>query len=130
MSNLSRTILHCTTGTSDKVYVLDINQLAGKVKKPYVVMTTWGPREATRLSSQIKDEFATVWEATSLVTKMVKDKGKAGYRTAAANLKIPGLKSLGLDLSKIVENNMTTPKTRDVTMEIIDLSQNTRKIKL
>lgn len=129
MGNLSRTILHCVTPTSDKVYVIDVNELSTKAKKPYVVMTTWGKREAPRLSSQIKDEYATSGEAVQVATHLMRAKLKTGYVRAGTSLKIPGLKSLGLDLSKIVENNISTP-TQAVKLELEDPTLHVRKIKV
>lgn len=98
--NILRTILHYQDSNSDKVYIVEVNQLTGP--KPYMVMTTWGRRNALRLSSQVKDNYATQSEAMQVARKLVTDKtkGKGAYKLAMAGLKIPGL-------ANHVETNVT-----------------------
>lgn len=91
MSNILRTILHYQDATSDKVYIVEVNKLTGA--KPYIVMTTWGKRSAPRLSSQIKAEFTSEYQAIGEARKLVDNKmrGKSAYKVAARGLTIAGL---------------------------------------
>lgn len=92
--NLRRDILHYRDTSSDKVYIIEINQLAGA--KPYVVVATWGKRNAPRLNSQIKEAFTSLTSANALADKLVYDKrrGKDAYQIAARGLEIPGLQQV------------------------------------
>ena len=125
--NISRTILHYDDGSSDKVYIVDVNRLPSG-EKPYVVMTTWGRRTAPRLSNQIKDCFNTEREANRERDKLVHKKrtGRDAYQLALSKLTIPGLASLGTAADVLIESS-TVQKSES---RVIDDSNLRRSIKL
>lgn len=116
MSNLSRTVLHYKDDKSDKVYVVDLNLINRKLN-PYVVICTWGKREAARLSSQIRDEFNREDEAVKLVKSIIGKKLNGGYAKTTSSLKIPALNKINKDFVPILESNSLQQKEQG-TLEI------------
>lgn len=126
--NILRKILHYQDSSSDKVYIIDIN----KIGQEYIVTATWGKRSAPRLSSQIKGEFHSEWQASNLAKKLIDDKkrGKSPYKDAAHNLTIDGLPKLNkVGLGQVhVSNKSTTPSS--ITIELHEDLKVKRNIKL
>jgi predicted DNA-binding WGR domain protein len=125
--NLRRDILHYQDSTSDKVYIVEINQLTG-TPKPYVVVATWGKRSATRLNSQIKETFSSLGEANSYANKLVYDKGRGrdAYQKATKGLIIPGLNQLSSITA--VQAGITNSSSQVVNVSVEEPTR--RKIKL
>lgn len=115
--NLKRTVLHFQNSTSDKVYIIEVNQLTGP--KPYVVVATWGKRDAPRLNSQIKDAFSALGTATAFADKLIfeKQRGKDAYRLAARELNIPGLNQISAiaAVQAGAVSNVTETKINEIT---------------
>lgn len=127
--NILRKILHCNTNNSDKVYIIDVNKL--NTQPPYIVTATWGKREAPRLSSQIKGEFASEWQATDLAKRLINDKRKSkDYNDAASNLVIPGLKPLKLVSAAHIHESNRIAVDRSVTIDLVDDQTLIRSIKV
>ena len=128
--NLRRNILHYRDSTSDKVYIIEVNQLAGA--KPYVVVATWGKRTAPRLNSQIKDAFTSQFSANALADKLVYDKqrGKDAYRPAAAGLEIPGLQQVSSIAALHAGATPSQNSSSSVEINTVAEGPTRRKIKL
>ena len=91
-------ILHCTTGSSDKVYILELLEGAPPDQEKYTLVASWGPRTRKRLSSQIKIEGEPKWVAQEEFSRIFQLKKRAGYnaipfdkrRGEPEDLEIPG----------------------------------------
>jgi predicted DNA-binding WGR domain protein len=78
-------ILHCTDGGSDKVYIVEVDQLYNK----YVVTTTYGPRDAEILTARIIYNDHDQYTANRKAEKVVNEKLRKGYKPYKGS-KLPG----------------------------------------
>ncbi len=128
--NILRKKLHYKDETSDKVYIIDVNKITGS--KPYIVMASWGARDADRLSSQIKGEFQFESQALDVARKLLDDKkkGRSGYKDARANIVIKGLAQHDKANVSHVMNEGAKGHVNNTVVDIVDDKAFTRNIKI
>lgn len=121
--NIFRQLLHCKRPNSDKVYIVEVND----INKNYIVTATWGQREAPRLCSQIKYEGNSLLSATSMANKLIRQKmnGKDAYKKVEAGLiDIPGFKPKNISAAEV---HVASNTQADYTL---NLHVNRRKLRV
>lgn len=108
-------ILHCDNDGSDKVYIVEVDQLGSN----YVVTTTHGPRTAQVLSSRIIYNGGDKLDANYKAEKVVNEKLKKKYKSYSG--KIAGYNR------KVSEILLNKTDTKD---EIMNSAAKARKITL
>ncbi len=98
--NIQTDILHCNDDGSDKVYIVEVNE----IKNNYTVTTIHGPRLAAVLNQRIIYDGANKYTAMETARKAVRKKQRE-YSIAPANLVIKGYNKTSNKLLSIVADN-------------------------
>jgi len=118
--NVYTKILYCDSGGSDKVYIVTVSQIANE----YIVMTSWGARTASELTSKKKGAYEQEYRAIREAEKLVSKK-RSDYRDAPKDLVIAGYKPSSVstafvlsDMSKKsdVAIGKAIPKGRNISL--------------
>lgn len=104
--NVYTRILHYDEGTSDKIYISEINHLNNE----FVVTTHWGPRDAAVLTSRIQGSFRTRSQADSAAYKKEREKLNKGYKDIAKNLTVRGFKRNAVSVVDIAKDTSHASK--------------------
>ena len=98
--NVYREILHCAKNGSDKVYIVEVNAVGAE----FIVVATWGPRNAPRLSNQIKFETTREPQAITYAVKLGNEKkrSKDKYEIAKKGLSITGFKQESVAITDVM----------------------------
>ena len=111
MANISTEILHYKGGTSDKIYIIEVNNIG----RTYITTTSYGPTDAQVLTSRIIYNGDNKWEAERNANKVSKAKKSKGYKTAAKNLRIAGYNPNSISIDQIVVDTKKTTSTTVIT---------------
>jgi predicted DNA-binding WGR domain protein len=69
-------IAHCSSGTSDKVYIVCVRDLPSGL---FQVLAKWGRRDCQKMQVQVKGEFHTELAAKAEMLKLFRMKTRGGY---------------------------------------------------
>lgn len=119
--NISTEILHYQDGSSDKVYIVEVNEISGN----YIVTTSYGGREAAILTSRIIYQGDSQFQAEYEARKVTRQKTNKGYEPIAKNLKINGYKPKQVSVTQVAVDN-----SQAATEVIKKAAPTGRKIKL
>jgi predicted DNA-binding WGR domain protein len=89
---LSQVVLHNTTGSSDKLYVVQVQQDTGPAGTEYLAVGYYGRRGAT-LSRAEKYKGTSRTSADAAASRLEREKRKDGYLDYSGGSSIPGMPS-------------------------------------
>lgn len=127
MRLVSRRILHSTSNNTDKVLMVEIQE----IERRYLVSVTWGHRTAKWLNSQIRHDFGREADAVKMARKIAEDKilGKDKYRDLPDGLTVKALQGMVVNNTVTLQNDVIKRPVINTTVLLEDIKP-IRKIRL